>query len=158
MGNREDRLKGILKRIHGVKLSNDFTAEVMREIDSMAEEKVYADEKIKTLLKNSASPAPSNAFTYKVLNAIREKTPAEHKPIISKGVWAGIISFVTLCIVMALMSGNGDASPEQLHVMSLGNIFGSHTEIISYLAIALTSGSLLLLLDYFLNKPARLAK
>lgn len=162
MGNKEDKLKEILKRMHHVKPSDDFTPEIMREVEAMAEHRDYANEKIKSLLQNSSQPAPSNAFTYSVLNAIRETPSRDSKPVISKGVWIGILSFVSLCIIVAMLSTKGDSSSENFYVMPVGdylsNLFGRYREIILYAGITFASGSLLLLVDYRLNKSPKLER
>src|SRR5690349_13419237 len=111
MGNREDKLKEILKRVPMSEPSHRFTDVViqeMEEIEAAVAGKVHADEKLKILLQHHPAPAPSNAFTYKVLNTIREKSQVERKPVISKGAWGLIVSFVVICIATAAFTGNGD--------------------------------------------------
>jgi hypothetical protein len=154
----DDKLRSLLKRVQLQTPPPLFTGEVLREIEAMADDKVYTNAGIKAVLQENVSAAPSNEFTYKVLNKIREQRTASYPPIISKKTWAIIVVFIVICLVVG-KEGAGGAGTEQHYYILVGaylrNLTLRFIEPLSYSGVIILSAGLLLSLDYFIGKKLR---
>ena len=161
MGNRADRLRSLLRKVELQSPPDDFTEEVIREIDAMARDKVYTNQKLKAVLSKNLTAAPSTGFTYSVLNQVRHQGQSQdhYPPIISKKAWASIIAFVMVCLIVSLGVNGEDGQVTELFLTPLGNYLSTLTanllEPLFYLGMITLSIGLLLLIDYFFRNVLR---
>ena len=161
MGNREDRLRSLLLKFELQSPPDDFTEEVIREIDAMASDKVFTNQKLKAVLSKNLTTAPSTAFTYSVLNRVRHQGQSQdhYPPIISKKAWASIITFVMVCLMVSLNVNGDGGQVTELFLSPLGNYLSTLTanflEPLFYLGMIVLSVGLLLLIDYFFRNILR---
>lgn len=161
MENRgDDKLRSLLRRFQLQTPPPTFTGEVLKEIEVTADDKVYANSSLKAVLRKNVSVVPSNEFTYKVLNKIREQPAALYQPIISKKAWAIIGVFIVICLIVALNKGSaGSTGTEQHYYILVGAYLSNLTlrfiEPLSYSGVIILSAGLLLSLDYFIGKKLR---
>jgi hypothetical protein len=156
----DDKLRSLLRRFQLQTPPPTFTGEVLREIEAMADDKVYANASVKAVLQKNVSAVPSNEFTYKVLNKIREQPTALYQPIISKKTWALILVFVVICLIVALGKESvGSTGTEQHYYILVGAYLSNLTlrfiEPLFYSGVIILSAGLLLSLDYFITKKVR---
>ncbi len=161
MGNKVDRLRSLLRKFKLQSPPDDFTEEVIREIDAMAGDKVYTNQKLKAVLSRNLTTSPSTGFTYGVLNKVRNQGQSQdhYPPIISKKAWASIIAFVTVCLIVSLSVNGEGGQVTELFLTPLGNYLSALTskllEPLFFLGVITLSVALLLLIDYFFRKIQR---
>lgn len=161
MKNRgDDKLRSLLKRFELRTPPQTFTGEVLREIEAMADDEVYANSSLKSVLQKNVSPVPSNEFTYRVLNKIREHPTASYQPIISKKTWALIVAFLVICVIVALGKENagGTGTGQHYYILVgayLSNLTLRFVEPLFYSGVIVLSAGLLLSLDYLIGKKLR---
>jgi hypothetical protein len=160
MENRGDnKLRSLLKKFEIQAPPPTFTEEVVREIKAMADEKVYASARLKTMLQKNVGRLPSTEFTYKVLNKVREQSHAHYPPIISKRTWGLIVAFMVICIIVALVKEPLGNTTSVLRYLPVGEYLSRLTvhfvEPLFYSAVIVVSAGLLLVLDYFISKRLR---
>ncbi|HEX6889769.1 MAG TPA: hypothetical protein VF141_03735 [Chryseolinea sp.] len=159
MENRgADKLRSLLKRFE-IQAPPTFRGEVMREIEAMADDEVYAGARLKAMLKKNAGHSPSTEFTYQVLNQVRGQSRAAYPPIIPKRTWALIVTFLVICVAVALVKDPLGGNTSVLRYLSVGDYLGNLTlrfvEPLFYSAVIIVSAGLLLVLDHFINKRLR---
>jgi len=161
MENRgDDRLRFVLRRFQPQTPPPTFTGEVLREIEAMDDDYVFADASLKTALQKNVTPVPSNEFTYKVLNKIREQPTASYPPIIGKKTWAFIVGFIVISLIVAFgKESDGVTGTEQHYFILVGAYLSDLTlrfvEPLFYSGVIILSAGLLLSLDYFIGKKLR---
>ena len=161
MGNKVDRLRSLLRKFELQSPPDEFTEEVIREIDAMAGDKVYSNQKLKGVLRNNLTVTPSTGFTYRVLNQVRHhgRSQDHYLPIISKKAWASIITFVMVCLIVSLSVNGEGGQVTELLLSPLGNYLSTLTlellEPLFYLGVITLSVGLLLLIDYFFRNIQR---
>ena len=161
MGNKVDRLRSLLRKFELQSPPDDFTEEVMRDIDAMAGDKVYTNQKLKAVLSKNLTATPSTGFTYSVLNRVRHQGHSQdhYPPIISKKAWASIVAFVTVCIITSLGVNGEGGQVTELFLTPIGNYLSTFTanllEPLFYLGMIVLSVGLLLLIDYFFRNIPR---
>lgn len=160
MGTRGDNILRSLLKSYEIKTPPPtFTDEVVREIEAMAGDQVYASASLKGALKKNVAQSPSTEFTYKVLNKIREQPHASYPPIIGKKVWAFIITFLIACVISAFTIEPPDDAGSLLNYLPVGEFVGKLTlhfgEPLFYSAIIIVSATLLLALDYVIKGRSR---
>ena len=160
MENRgDDKLRSLLKRFELQTPPPTFTGEVLREIEAMADDKVYSSSRLKVMLQKNVGHLPSNEFTYKVLNKVREQSHAPYPPIIPKKAWGLIAAFIVICIMVALVKEPLGDTTSVLRYLPVGDYLSRLTvhlvEPLFYAAVIIVSAGLLLLLDHFINKRLR---
>ena len=156
----DDKLRSLLRKVQLQTPPPTFTGEVLREIKAMADDKVYANASLKTVLQKNVSAVPSHEFTYKVLNRVREQPSAPYPPIISKKTWALIVVFMFICLIVALSKGSsGSTGTEQHYYILVGAYLSNLTlrfvEPLFYSGVIILSAGLLLSLDYLIGKKVR---
>ena len=156
----DDKLRSLLRRFQLQTPPPTFTGEVIREIETMAKGKVYANASLKAVLQKNVSVVPSNEFTYKVLNKVRQQPTALYQPIIGKKTWALIVVFIVVCLIVALGKesavGTGTEQPYYILVGAyLSNLTLRFVEPLFYSGVIILSAGLLLSLDYFIGKKLR---
>ena len=159
MGNRGNRLRSLLRKFELQSPPDDFTEEVIGEIDTMAGDKVYTNNRLKAILSKNLTAVPSAGFTYSVLNQVRHQGHANYPPIIGKKVWASIITFVVVCVIVSLSVKEEGGQVSQLFIIPLGDYVSTLTtnlmEPLFYLGLIVLSVSLLLLIDHFFRRILR---
>ena len=156
----DDKLRSLLRRFQLQTPPPTFTVEVLRDIEAMDDNKAYANASLKAVLQKNVSVVPSNEFTYKVLNKIREQPTALYQPVISKKTWAFIVVFIVICLIVALgKESAGGAGTEQHYYILVGTYLSNLTlrfiEPLFYSGVIILSAGLLLSLDYFIGKKVR---
>ena len=156
----DDKLRSLLRRFQLQMPPPTFTGEVLKEIEVMADDKVNANASLKAVLQKNVPALPSNEFTYKVLNKIREQPMSLYQPIISKKTWALILVFVVICLIVALgKESAGGTGTEQNYYILVGAYLSDLTlrfiEPLFYSGVIILSAGLLLSLDYFIAKKVR---
>jgi hypothetical protein len=156
----DDKLRSLLRRFQLQTPPPTFTGEVLKEIEAMADDKVYANASLKAVLQKNVSAQPSHEFTYKVLNKVREQPTASYQPIISKKAWALIVVFIFICLIVALSKGSAGSSGTGQHYYILVGAYLSNLtlrliEPLFYSGVIILSAGLLLSLDYFIAKKVR---
>lgn len=156
MGNR---LRSLLRKFELQSPSDDFTEEVIKEINAMAGDTVYTNKRLKATLSKNVTAMPSTGFTYSVLNQVSHQSHANFPPVISKKVWASVIAFVVFCLIVSLSVKEEGRQVSELFLIPLGNYVTTLTsnlrEPLFYLGVIVLSVSLLLLIDYFFKKIMR---
>ena len=157
---QNDKLRLLLRRFEMQKPPANFTHEVMKEIESMADDKVYADTRLVELLQKGANAEPSAGFTFKVINKVREQPMGSPPPIISKKVWISIAAFVVFCLIVSISNepaGNPATNQYFLPPLAayLGNLAGKFIEQQFYLVVIFFSVLPLLAIDYYFRKKLR---
>ena len=160
MGTRGDnKLKSLLKSYEIHTPPPTFTNEVVREIEAMAEDKVYASAEMKSMLQRNVVSTPSTEFTYKILNKVREQPSTSYPPIISKKAWALIFAFLVVCVTFAFIGEPLGNTTSVLHHLPVGEFLSKLTlsfgEPLFYSVIVIVSSALLLALEYFISKRWR---
>ena len=161
MANKQnDKLRLLLRRFEMQKPPPEFTGEVMKEIESMADDKVYADTRLVELLQKGKSAEPSPTFTYKVLNKVREQPRNSYPPIISKRVWISIVAFVVFCLIVSITNEPArNLATDHFFLPPLadylGNLVGKFIEQQFILAVIFFSITPLLAIDYYFRKKLR---
>ncbi|HMG91554.1 MAG TPA: hypothetical protein VK589_15965 [Chryseolinea sp.] len=154
-----NKLRSLLKKFEIRTPPPTFTGEVVREIEAMADDKVYASARMKGMLQKNVAHSPSAGFTYKVLNHVREQSHAPYPPIIGKKTWGAIVAFIVVCVMVALMKEPLDANNSVLRYLPVGEFLSSLTrqfaEPLLYSAVVILSAGLLLGLDYLIGKGRR---
>jgi hypothetical protein len=154
-----NKLKSLLKSYEIKTPPPAFTDEVVREIEAMSDDKVYASGILKGMLQKNVVHSPSTEFTYKVLNKAREQSTASYPPIIGKRAWALIAAFVVVCVIVAFIKAPSVEANSLLPDLSLGEFLSKVTltfvEPLFYSAVILASATLLLAMDYFITKWRR---
>jgi len=157
MANRgDDKLRSLLKKFEMQTPPPSFTNEVVREIEAMADERVYASARLKIMLQKNVTQLPSNEFTYKVLNNVREQSRIPYPPIIGRKTWALIAVFLVACVMVALTMEPLDDTHSVLNFLPLGKYVSNLTlhfvEPLFYSSVILVSVGSLLLLDHVISK------
>jgi hypothetical protein len=161
MANRgDDRLRSVVRRFQLQTPPPTFTGEVLREIEAMDDDKVFADGNLKAALQKNMTSVPSNEFTYKVLNKIREQPTASYPPIISKKTWAIIMGFIVISLIIALGKESAGVTGTGQHYYILVGAYLSDltlrfVEPLFYFGVIILSAGSLLSLDYFIGKKLR---
>jgi hypothetical protein len=158
MGNKKrDRFRLLLRKYKLQSPPDEFTSEVIREIESMAGHEVYADETFLSVLKGNAPATPSSSFTYRVLNKTRKQTTVSVPPVITKKGWALIVGFVGICLIAAILMERSELQSSTTRYSIpvaeyLSNLTITIIEPLFYLAITIASACTLLWIDYVLTR------
>ena len=132
--------------------SGDFTDKVMQRIDTMEELKEKA---LGNLFKKYAQEEPSALFSEKIMSQLIEKPGFVYEPVISKRAWF-LIGLVAAAIFILVLR----TSPtEELNNPVYSNLLLKFNKLINIelpaifssklLAISLTAGSVLMVLEAF---------
>lgn len=157
---RNDKLKLLLRRFQLQTPPDGFTEEVMKEIEFIADDKVYADSRLVELLQKNVSAEPSAGFTFKVINKVAQQSQGSYPPIISKKVWIAIVVFVSLCLMVSVINEPAGSSPTDGYFSIpladyLGNLTAKFIDQLFYLVVILCSVTLLLTLDHYFRRKLR---
>lgn len=161
MGNKEVKLRSLLRKFELPSPPDDFTEEVIKEIDAMAGEEVYVNQRLKVVLTKNLIAEPSVGFTYSLLKQVSPQGQSQdhYPPIISKTAWASIVVFVVVCLIVSLSLNEGGGQVKELFVTPVGNYISALTtnllEPLFYLGVITLSVALLLLIDHFFKKNLR---
>ena len=154
----ENNLRSLLSKTELLAPPQHFAEEVMREIEAIAEDNVYADAKLMTMLREQGLRAPAKDFTYKVLKQLRQQ-PSHRidQPIISKAAWAIIALFVVIYLIIALVTGVDSGTTTKQHdFISIGkylsDVFSRFRETFLFLVVIACSTIVLLSADYFFKR------
>ena len=158
MKNRGDKFRALLKKYDFQSLPDDFTEEVIQEINANADY-VSADSRLKSVLGKNLAAEPSTGFTYSVLNKVKDDGPVKYPPIINNKAWALITVFIVVCIILSGDMNDSRGPMNELLLLPLGNYLSTFTakllEPLFYVGVIVLSGGLLLLIDYLLKKVLR---
>ena len=161
MANKVDnKLRSLLRKYEFPTLPEDFTVEVIKEVEGITEEKVFASPKLKAALQKNVLAEPSNEFTYKVLNRVREPQPLDYPPVIGKKVWISIGIFAALCIIVAFFYESGTEPVNGFYFYIpiadyLNKLTTGLIETLFYVGVIVLSSGLLLLFDHFFQRKLR---
>ena len=132
--------------------SGDFTEKVMQRIDTMEELKEKA---LGNLFKKYAQEEPSALFSEKIMSQLIEKPGFVYEPVISKRAWFLIGLTAAAIFILVLRT----SPTEELNNPVYSNLLLKFNKLIDIelpaifssklLAISLTAGSMLMVLEAF---------